>query len=70
MVIYLNFQQEEKNISLLMTDETRFHLNDFVNKQNFRYSVVENPTILNEKKITSTTRNCLVRNYVHWPILL
>ena len=31
------FQQEEKNHSLLMTDEPHFHFNGIVNKQNFRY---------------------------------
>ena len=31
------FQQEEKMCSLLMTDETHFYLNSFVNKQNFKY---------------------------------
>ena len=45
------FQQDEKMYSLLMTDETHFLLNGFVNKQNFRYRVVENPRILNEKKL-------------------
>ena len=35
--------------SLLMTDEIHFHLNGFVNIQNFRYWGMENPRILNEK---------------------
>ena len=33
-----------------MTDEAHFHLNSFVNKQNFSYWEVENPRILNENK--------------------
>ena len=45
------FQQEEKNCSLLMTDEAHFHLNDFVNKQNFRYWRAYNPRILNGKEL-------------------
>ena len=28
-----------------MTDEAHFHMNGFVNKQNFRYWAVENPII-------------------------
>ena len=48
-----------------MTDETHFHLNGFVNRQNFRYLEVEYPRIINEKElITSTTRNCAARNYM------
>ena len=37
--------------SLLMTDEARFHLNDFANKQNFRYWGVENLKKFNVKKL-------------------
>ena len=45
------FKQEDKFCSLLMTDKAHFHLNGFVNKQNFRYWGVENPRIVNEKKL-------------------
>ena len=34
-----------------MTDEAHFHLNGFVNKQNFGYWGVENLRILNEKEL-------------------
>ena len=34
-----------------MADESHFHLNGFVNKQNFGYRGVENPRILNEKEL-------------------
>ena len=54
-----------------MTFEADFHLNGFVNKQNFRYWEVENPKIVKKKGITSTTRDCVVRNYVrshYWRI--
>ena len=50
-VIYEIFQQEEKNCSLLMTDELHFYLNGLVNKQNFRYWRVENPRNINEKEL-------------------
>ena len=45
------FQQEEKHCSLLMTHKAHFHLNGFVNKQNFRYWRVDNPRIVNEKEL-------------------
>ena len=37
--------------SLMMTDEALFHLNGFVNKQNFRYWKLENSRIVNEKEL-------------------
>ena len=43
------FQKEVNMCFLLMTDEAHFHLNGFINKQNFRYWRVENPRIANEK---------------------
>ena len=45
------FQQEEKKCSLMMTDEAHFHINGFVNKQDFKYWGVENRILLNEKEL-------------------
>jgi hypothetical protein len=33
---------------LIMTDEAHFHLNGYVNKQNFRYWAPENPRLLHQ----------------------
>ena len=53
------FQREENNCSVLI-DEAHFHLNGFVNKQNFKYWGMENPR----------THNCVVHSYArphYWP---
>jgi hypothetical protein len=39
--------------SLLMTDEARFHLSGYVNKQNYRYRAPENPQELHQRPLHS-----------------
>ena len=36
-----------------MTDEAHFHLNGYVNKQNFRYWAPENPCLLHQSPLHS-----------------
>jgi hypothetical protein len=38
---------------LIMTDEAHFHLNGYVNKQNFRYWAPENPCLLHQAPLHS-----------------
>jgi len=38
---------------LIMSDEAHFHLNGYVNKQNFRYWAAENPDMLHQKPLHS-----------------
>jgi len=45
------FQDEDKICSLMMTDEAHFHLNGFVNKQNFRFWGGENPQVIHVKEL-------------------
>jgi hypothetical protein len=49
---------------LLMSDEAKFFLSGFVNKQNFRYWSQENPGILHEKP--QKDQKVVVWCGVHW----
>ena len=42
---------DNDNITLFTSDEAHFHLNGFVNRQNFRYWAAENPKELHEKPL-------------------
>lgn len=44
---------DNDNITLFTSDEAHFHLNGFVNRQNFRYWGAENPRELHEKPLHS-----------------
>jgi hypothetical protein len=49
----INQNQELVN-NLLITDETHFHLSEFVNKQNFRYWSATNPIELHKRPLHSS----------------
>ncbi|KAJ4427242.1 hypothetical protein ANN_24860 [Periplaneta americana] len=50
-------QQDEPILSALaMSDEAKFHLSGFVNKQNLRYYADKNPQLLHDKSLHSQTR--------------
>ena len=42
--------EENKDLTLIMSDEAHFHLNGTVNKQNFRYLALENPRKLHQRR--------------------
>ena len=44
---------ENENLTLIMCDEAHFHLNNTVNKQNFRYWASENPRELHQRPLHS-----------------
>ncbi|KAI5739696.1 hypothetical protein M8J77_022292 [Diaphorina citri] len=44
---------DNDNITLFTSDEAHFHLNGFVNRQNFRYWGAENPRELHKKPLHS-----------------
>ena len=45
------FREENKIDLLMMSDEAHFHMNGFINKQNFRHWATENPQIMQEKTL-------------------
>ena len=47
---------------LWMSDEAHFHLSGFVNKQNFRHWLPENPQQLHEETFTQSEGNSVVCN--------
>ena len=71
-LIYSNLSARRIFFTLLMLDEAHFHLSGFIDEQNFRcweWKIQE----FYMKKMTSITRNCVVRNYVRlycWTILI
>ena len=49
----LDMFEENEDLSLIMSDEAHFQLNDTVNKQNFRYWASENPRELHQRPLHS-----------------
>lgn len=49
----LELLEQNENMLLVMSDEAHFHLNGFVNRQNYRYWAGENPRELHEKPLHS-----------------
>ena len=49
----LNMFEENKDLTLIMSDEAHFHLNGTVNKQNFQYWASENPCELHQPPLHS-----------------
>jgi hypothetical protein len=60
----INQNQELVN-NLLMSDEARFHLSGFINKQNFRYWSATNPTELHEIPLRNSkvTALCAISSF-------
>ena len=49
----LDMFEENKDLTLIVSDEVHFHLNGAVNKQNFRYWASENPRELHQRPLYS-----------------
>ena len=49
----LDMFEENKDLTLIMSDEAHFHLNGTVNKQNFQYRASENPRELHQQPLHS-----------------
>jgi hypothetical protein len=52
---------EDTNAVAMMSDETHFHLNGFVNKQNCQFWAAENPRKLNQRPLHGSKSDNLVR---------
>ena len=49
----IDILEDDPNTVLMMSDEAHYHLNGYVNKQNFRYWATTNPRELHEKPLHS-----------------